>query len=227
MKKRPWVLIGLMAVCALSTGFAGAGKEYRINIRVFEIPPWQSLVTNEAGGERGPIIGRTKGADVTASFPEGIVLVPTDLDKDAAENKLKEELLGRGYFKEAKSTFPSGFGWRALGAYSFSCPQDEFGVETSRKEYHHGPTSSPGMNRSEYWLTIRPKSADEKDAVLGLKFECRLKTEEFPEGANPILLDQDVEIPLGKMLLIGFSSKNLALGKTVYFLAAYIQKIES
>jgi hypothetical protein len=226
MKKKRSVLVGLMAVSALGTGFAGAGKEYRIDMRVFEIPPWQSLVTNKAAGEKG-IIGLSKVGDVTASFPEGIVLIRTELDKDEAESKIKEELLSRGYFKETKSAFPSGVGWWTLGVYSFSCPQDEFGVETSRKEYHYGPASSPGMNRSEYWLTIRPKSADEKDAVLGLKFECRLKTEKFPEGANAVLLDQEVEIPLGKMLLIGFSSKDLALRKTVYFIAAYIQKTES
>ncbi|MGB9005534.1 MAG: hypothetical protein WCB96_07415 [Candidatus Aminicenantales bacterium] len=67
---------------------------------------------------------------------------------------------------ETKPTFPPGFGWWALGAYSFSCPQDELGVEASRKEYHHAPASSPGMNKSEYWLIIRPKSADEKKRFL-------------------------------------------------------------
>jgi len=226
MKKRVWILIGLMAVCALSTGFASTRKAYRIDMRVFEIPPWQSVTKSEAAGEKG-IMGGTQGGDVTVSFPEGLVLVQADLDRDAAENKIKEELLGRGYFKEAKCIFPSGFGWRALGACSFSCPQDELGAEKSRKEYHQKPVSSPRINISEYWLTISPKSADEKDAVLGLKFECRLKTTEFPEGVNRVLLDRDVEIPLGKMLLIGFSSRDPASGKTVYILTVYIQKIES
>ncbi|MGB9006535.1 MAG: hypothetical protein WCB96_12495 [Candidatus Aminicenantales bacterium] len=100
-------------------------------------------------------------------------------------------------------------------------------MEASRKEYHYGPASSPSMNQSEYWLTIRPKSADEKKAVLGLKFECLLKAEGFPEGVNRVLLDQDVNIPLGKMLFIGFSSKDSSLRKTVNFLAAYIQYIGS
>jgi len=226
MNKRRSVLTGLMSICILGTGFAQTGKEYRIDMRVFGVPMMQSLVYGKTEG-KGATIGYHRGGDVTASFPGGIVLVQTDLDKDAVENIIKEELLGRGYFKEAKFIFPSGFEWWALGAYSFSCPQDELGMETSRKEYHEGPVSSRNMNRSEYWLTIRPKSSDEKDAVLGLKFECQLKTEEFPGGVNRVLLDQDVEIPLGQMLLIGFSSTDLALGKTVYFLSVYIQKIES
>jgi len=66
----------------------------------------------------------------------------------------------------------------------------------------------------------------EKEAI-GLKFECRLKTEKNPAGANRLLLDQDAETPLGKTLLIGFFSRDPAVGKTVYILTVFAQKAGS
>jgi hypothetical protein len=104
------------------------------------------------------------------------------------------------------------------------------------KESNSGPAR---LNWKQFFFTIAwcpgkritydklDLAGREKEVVFGLKFECQLKADEFPEGVQRILLDQDITIPLGKMLLIGFSSKDSALKKTVYFLAAHIQKNES
>ncbi|MGB9005533.1 MAG: hypothetical protein WCB96_07410 [Candidatus Aminicenantales bacterium] len=43
MKKKRAVSIRLIAVGALAASFAGTGKEYRIDMRVFEIPPVAEL----------------------------------------------------------------------------------------------------------------------------------------------------------------------------------------
>ncbi len=227
MKKGLSVLAGLMVFYTLAAGSGQTGIKCQINMRLYEIPMMQSYSYGGAEETGATVVGYTRGGNITASFPSGIVLIQTDFGKDATESKIKEELLARGYFKEAKSIFPSGFGWWPMGAFEFSCPQDELGLEKSRKEYHEKPVSSPKTNISEYWLIVRPKSADEINAVLGLKFECRLKTEKNPAGANRVLLDQDADPPLGKTLLIGFSSRDPAVGKTVYILTVFAQKAGS
>ncbi|MGB8951152.1 MAG: hypothetical protein WCC06_00600 [Candidatus Aminicenantales bacterium] len=219
------VLAGWMVIGILGPGVASSGKEFRIDIRVFGIPMVQSIVrsgSNETGGIRGYSVEY----NVTASFPDDIVLVRTDLDRDATEVQIKEAVYSHGYFKEAKSYLPSGIGWWKLGVYSFSCLQEELGTDTIRREYHEAAVSSQNMTRNEYWLTVRPKSADEKDAILGLMFESRWKTKEYPDGVSRVLLNQDVGIPLGQMLLVGFPSKDFGPRGTVYFLAVCVQKIE-
>lgn len=206
MKPIKLFLFGLIIFLASRMGFSLQNKAYRFEIRVFEIACMQSVVS---GGEfeKGVVRGTMRGGDVTASFPGRVVLIRTELEQGASETQLKEVLYEQGFFKEARRIFPGGVGWVLVGDFSFSCAENELGQETSRKDYHE---ASPALSNpfSEYWLSISPKPAREGEAILGVRFTGLVVTDEFPVGKIRLLLDQDVAIPLGKILLIGFPQKS-------------------
>jgi hypothetical protein len=205
MKRLKLFLVGLIIFLASQMGFSLQNKAFRFEIRIFGIPCMQSVVS---GGEveKGVVRGTMRGGDITASFPGHAVLIRTELEQGASETQIKEVLYEQGFFKEAKRNLTLGIGWVAVGDFSFFCAENELGQETSRKDYHEAPPSS-GNPFSEYWLAISPKSAREGEALLGVRFTGLVITTEFPAGKSQILLDQDVAIPLGKILLIGFPEK--------------------
>ena len=176
---------------------------YTIKVRVFEIPPIQSVVGGAPDG-KGGIIGTQTGGDISTSFPPRVVFIKTALDSNAPDGGIKQALLDNGYFKEASEFMPSGISWWPVDEYSISYSAKEFGEESSRKTYHE-PRGNSGRNRhGEFWLTVLPKSVEDPSATLRLRFETG-------ESNKRTLLDQDISVPLGKMLVVGFPTETASI----------------
>ena len=200
--------------CVLPMGSRSQNRVYRIDVRVFEILPIQSETIGGSDG-KGGIAGKTIGGNVTADFPLRPVVVQTEFGREAHDEDLKSVLYERGYLHRA--SLPHGVFWSEAGAYSISCPERDFGIESGRKEYHEPAVRSTWAthkkSHSEFWLTISPMSVDGREAVLNIAFSGGF--------ANSLLFDQEVQLPLGKTTIVGF--RQLATGGLVYILAICVQ----
>ncbi len=196
MKTRHSVFAVLAILCSLMMGFEPQSRVYKIDVRVFQILPIQT-VTSAGPDENGSIVGTTKGGDVSAGFPGHPVVLQTDLEPEAGEEEIKG-ILSDKKVQPLSSYLPSGVRWTLAERYSISCPERDLGTNAGRKEYHETEgvrsTASPFEGRAEYWLTISPVSADDLEATLSLKYR----------GFGKVLFDQDVKVTLNKIAIVGF-----------------------
>lgn len=196
MRLKPHVVSILMAAVAIGAAAGPQEPRYLISIRVFEIPPHQS-VTSAGSSESGGITGTTVGGIVTGKFPGQPAIVPTGLAPEAREEELKNVLYDRGYLD--RSCLPTGVYWANTGTYSISSSERDLGMESGRKEYHETAVAPSWDNRyvsrSEYWLTMTPISVDHNEAVLDIVFAGAGRT---------VLFDRQVSVPMGRTTLIGF-----------------------
>jgi hypothetical protein len=216
-----------IAVASIPLGLAGAGarqdKVYTIEIRVFEIPPIQT-VTSSRTNEDGSIIGFTTGGNVTSGFPAGPVFIQTELSPSAADEEMKNILSEKEYL--SRSCLPKSAFWHLDGSYSLSCPERELGMVSKRGEYNE-PAQEPSptnhfSGRDEFQLTVLPVSVKFGTATLNLKFGARLRLSEYFPESSQVLLNQDFEVSLGKTALVGFP-KQVESPRTIYILAVCVQ----
>ena len=233
MKNRIISSIALAILCACFLGLKPQERAYKIDLRLFEILPITS-VTGAGPDGKGNISGSTVGVDLTDSLPDHPVLIKTDLKPGANVDELKNEWLSRGYFKtdRSASVLPSGPDWVTAGEYSFSFPEGTLGQDSIRKEFHEDqiqPFWLKSKRQSEYWLTVLPKSSDSHSVILRISFTGKVNTTGTRLGYESLLLDQDVEVPIGKIALVGFPQfrgrKSVARG-SVYILSIVTQKQE-
>lgn len=203
-------------------GSSAQEERYSLKIRVFQIPPIQTVIAAGDDG-KGGITGHSMGGDISQSFPPHVVLLKTDLDLNAPDASIKQTLLDNGYFKEARSFLPNGIEWWSTGDYSISCSANEIGKASIPRTYHEPKGTSMGSRNVEYWLTIQPNSVDDVSFGLKLKFVTG-------ESNQRMLLDQNISVSLGKTLIVGFPTETEMPPGTsrtrgiIYFLAIYVQR---
>ncbi|MHB8094888.1 MAG: hypothetical protein ACYDH0_08090 [Candidatus Aminicenantales bacterium] len=225
-------LLIAISVAAISAGPAGAqtrlDKVYAVDIRVFEIPPIQS-VTQTVPSEGGGIRGITIGGNVTAGFPAETVLVQTEFGSGAVDAELKGLLTEKGYLK--RCDLPEDVSWIQTGSYSLFCREKDLGSEAKRTEYYE-PAIKPSREnrfweRRERLLTVFPLSVRSGEAALNLKFAADVRVAPLDPGVRQVLLDQDFKIALGKTALVGFPQlRGSEPGRrgTVYILAVCVRE---
>ncbi|GEM_PF-3596320 len=215
-------MAGLIVLLGLPQGVSTQEKGYSIKIRVFQIPPIQTVVSGGPAG-KGGIIGTQTGGDISTSFPPHVVLIKTDLDSSAPDGRIKQALFDTGYFKEALTFLSGKVGWWPIDDYSIYYSANELGEDSSQRTYHEPPGNSGRNRHAEYWLTLLPKSADDITAILAMKFETG-------EPSKRLLLDQDISVPLGKIIIVGFPTETQNpqdqrnTRGSIYILAIYVQK---
>ena len=202
-------------------------RVYAINIKVFEIPPIQS-VTSAGPDGKGGIVGTTIGGNVNSNFPAEPVFIQTELGPGAADEDMKNVLYDRGYL--SRCGLPKGASWYLDGSYSLYCRERDLGTEAKRTEYDK-PAIEPSREnhfwkREEFHLTVFPLSVKSGEAALNLKFAAKVKMSQLDPGINQALLDQDFKVALGKTALVGFPQLTaLKSGRgTVYVLAVCVQE---
>jgi len=222
----------VIAVAALSAGTAGAqaglDKVYAVDIRVFEIPPIQS-VTSAGPDGKGGISGTTIGGNVTAGFPAEPVFVQTEFGPGAADGELKGLLIDKGYLKQFN--LPGGVRWIQNGSYSQFCREKDLGTEAKRTEYFEPGIKPSRENRyweqREFLLTVFPLSVRSGEAALNLRFAADVRVTRLDPGVRQMLLDQDFKVALGKTALVGFPqlrSSEPGRRGTVYVLAVCVRE---
>jgi len=107
----------LFAVAAIAAGLAGAqarlDKVYSIDIKVFEIPPFQKVTGARPDGKGGRS-GGSVGGIVPTGVPADPVFVQTELGPAAADQKMKDVLYERKYLP--RTNIPGGVSWIPAGS---------------------------------------------------------------------------------------------------------------
>ncbi len=221
MRTKSLVLGGLIVFCGLMMGLEFHSRICKIDVRVFQIPPIQT-VTSAGPDKDGNIVGTTMGGDVTAGFPGHPVILQTDLTLEANEEQIKGILYDQKFLPRS-SCLPSGVGWLLAEHYSISCAERDWHTDAGRKEYHEQEIAPSSANhligRAEYWLTISPVSADDREAIINLKYL----------GFGNVLFDQNVNVPLDKIAVVGFPQHNGDVKRptprgTVCILVVHVQR---
>lgn len=219
---------GLLIVQGFLGAFSGPTDQIDVAIRIFAVPPIQS-VTSAGEDGKGRIVGTRRGGDVTASFPGDGVVIRTDLDERAPEAELKAAIYEHGCFKAEKDCLGIDIGWKQIGMMIM----DSFVAADGSGALKIRPAGAVkyenGGEELRYNLFVQTKSWDGENAVLNLKFELETwKDHSALENTRRTLLDQEVECSKGKILLVGFpTERGTRAGQSrgmVYFLAVTVRQ---
>jgi len=161
-----------------------------LKVRVFRIQPFQGGVKSYPTKEGG-VRGEVSGGNVTAFFPDGIVLLETDLYQN------DEDLIK---FIKEKVKF-SGLGEKveifSIGAWSLGIPKnlEAYLEELKRKEEKEVDSTVYVKSYEPYLLSISPLLVQRGEVILRVVFH------NFER-----LLNQTIAVKLRRTLLVGFPS---------------------
>lgn len=74
---------------------AFAQNAVRVFAKVYEIPPYLSTIVFGVQNKDGSVSGGVIGGNVTASFPDGVVILDGYFAKDLPDNAVKEAIRGK------------------------------------------------------------------------------------------------------------------------------------
>lgn len=193
--------------------------EFNIRVRVFEIPMMQSVVWGQDDG-KGGIIGGQAGGDITASFPDGLVIIPTALGSQASGDMIKTKIRDGVEFGCAKE-FPRGVGINLNDDYDFDFEGRNLGTVVNSHLIKYDP-----IHKSEYSLEIKPLAVMADEVLVLIQFGVS-NSHSTTTALGRTLIKQTVGLALSKVVLIGFPSKDSGPRGTVYFLALFaVRKIK-
>jgi len=186
----------LFFLAAISSPGEVQSRKLSIETSVFYIPAIQTI-TWGGPAEDGTIRGVTKGGDVTAPFPEGVVLLQAAAD--ASDGDLIEIIKKKVYFacSDVLQIFPTR---RRAFIYDPSTRDcDSIDVQETIQQRGHN---------FRYHLTVNPVLFLDSDFIVSVKFTSAF----FPPpqetfNASPIeipLLSQTLGLEPGRTYLIGF-----------------------
>ncbi len=191
-----------------------------VYIRVYKIPRVQywAMELPEDNGETTLV--RVDG-DLTSVFPDGIVLLQTDLSPMASNSAITQIIKGRIYF--------GGNNFRAtrIRVEDLKKVQLRFDKSHSSEEVRFEKEIS-SHSREIYRLRTSIKSVEEDETIMNVSFDSgwssfggRLGT-----SISGTIFDQTIALPEHKILLIGFPSHDEGPRGTVFWLAFSVIKNE-
>jgi len=199
---------------------AFAKNVVRVFAKLYEIPPFQSTVISAVQNKDGSITGTMIGGDVTASFPDGVLILDAYFAKDLPDNAVKEAIRGKVRWPCGEAQ-PSGVGINYLDKHEFV-----FDSEAIQRGEDFQSVVIAGSGVSYRLLSIVPLLLTEKDLVIKIRFEAGFRNIGNPPPVG-VLIDQTLNLDLSRILLIGFPSRDgnprYRGAVTVYWLALTAQ----
>ena len=199
-------------------GFTSQIQELRMEVRIFQIPPFQSFVKSEPSppakkGVEGGIVGTMTGGNVTVRFPKGIVILESDIIEKNPE-------IMAFIKRETRSIFPDLT--QILPVADIIMLVEAENLRTSVIEEIICPPKYKNVG-IDYKLLILPISIEEEEMVFKIQFSAKYKN---AEGDRKKLLCQVFQIPYSRMLILGFPTNDERGRGTVYWLALYFEERE-
>jgi len=172
-----------------------------IEARILRVPAFQSIMKSAPQVEGG-VSGAVIGGNVTASFPEGLIILETSSDKEYSEliQLIKDE----------------------VSAYPCSCGEFVKIVPFAKKDIDFYPIeglydrielqdtiSKRGIIIGEYWLYVTPITTNNHKLILNFKVNTSQWTaqalHEPKHSFKKELINQALEMSVDKTLLVGFA----------------------
>ncbi len=191
------VLPALGAVGILALTSAGQVPASVVRVKVLIVPSIQTVVQAESLPD-GSVLGSQTGGEVTASFPDGVVLVRGG-GGDFSDDALRERIRAAVVFP---SPSPRGVGIKVLGSYSFRLRAGTSGSSD---------IDGPNLRRRLRISSLAPGNG----SILRIRFDAG-KAE---EAELPTLLELTTAVGELETLLIGFPDHQEGRRGNVYFLA--------
>lgn len=191
-----------------------------VYIRVYKIPRVQYWAM-ELPGDNGEITSVRVDGDLTSVFPDGIVLLQTDLSPMASNPAITQVIKDRIYFGG------NSFKATRLRVEDLKKVQLRFDKSHSSEEVRFEKEIS-SHSREDYRLRTSIKSVEEDGIIMKVRFDSGRSSFGGGFGAGIIgtIFDQTISFPEYKILLIGFPSHDKGPRGTVFWLAVSVMKNE-
>lgn len=188
----------------------------RVFAKLYEIPPFQSTIVSAGQNKDGSVSGAMIGGNVTASFPDGVLILDSYFAKDLPDNAVKEAIRGKVRWPCGEAQ-PSGVGINYLDKHEFV-----FDIGTIQRGEDFQSVVIAGSGVSYRLLSIVPLLLTEKDLVIKIRFEAGFRNISNPPPVE-LLIERTLNLDLSRILLVGFPSKDgnprYRGAATVYWLA--------
>jgi len=185
--------------------------DINLKVRIFQIPPHQSITKTLPSppakeGEVTGIRGERIGGNVTATFPNGIVLLETGLfqSNDDLIREIKEKV--SFCCEKVLSILPVAEEDMLVKEESLLIPVKGRKMYTQRNSHLY----------VDYSLEIQPLLIQDEEVLSRIRFSAKYKETEEDEKK---LLDQTFGLKYSRTLLVGFPTNENHRRGTVYWLA--------
>jgi|GEM_PF-5548155 hypothetical protein len=130
----------------------------RVYLKIYEVPAYQSILSAQKT-ENGGLKGTKIGGNVTATFPSGIVLLDSDLGRDASDSIVENYIKSKVLFgcPEIVNIFPVAKYELELNPLS----------ESKRIKEELSDFKGNGLN---YEIKIKPQFISDNEIILNLQF---------------------------------------------------------
>jgi len=194
----------------------------RVYLKIYEVPAYQSILSGEKT-ENGGLKGTMIGGNVTATFPDGIVLLDSDLGKDASDSIVEDYIKSKVLFgcREIVSILP-------VAKHKFEL--NPLSLESKRIKEELSDFKGNGLN---YEIKIKPQFISDNEIILSLQFIKemeRIKPFELlafgkyeREFERKMILNQTFGFKLFKNYFIGFLDHSGKSKGNVYWISIFIE----
>jgi len=180
---------------------AFAKNVVRVFVKLYEIPPFQSTIVSMAENKDGSVSGAMIGGNVTASFPDGVLILDGYFAKDLPDNAVKEAIRGKVRWPCGEAQ-PSGVGINYLDKHEFV-----FDIGAIRRGEDFQSVVIAGSGISYRLLSIASLLLTEKELVIKIRFEAGFRNIGNPPPVE-LLIERTLNLDLSRILLVGFPSKD-------------------
>lgn len=210
----------LLVIICIDTAFAQ--NVVRVFGKLYQIPPFQSTIVSAVQNKDGSVSGALIGGNVTASFPDGIVILDAYFAKDLPDGAVKEAIRAKLRWPCAEAQ-PSGLG---INNYYLDKIEFVFNIDAIQKGKDFQSEATRGSGVHYCRLSILPVLLMEKDLIIKIRFEEGTRNIGNPPPAE-VLIERTLKLDLTRILLVGFPSKDgnprYRGAVTVYWLALSAQ----
>jgi len=208
----------LLVIICIDAAFAK--NVVRVFAKLYQIPPFQSTIVSAVQNKDGSVSGAMIGGNVTASFPDGVLILDGYFAKDLPDNAVKEAIRGKVRWLCGEA-LPSGVGIDYLDKHEFL-----FETEAIQRGGDFQSAVIAGSGIINRLLSIAPLLLTEKDFVIKIRFEADFRNISNPPPVE-LLIERTLNLSLSRILLVGFPSKEgnprNREAVSVYWLALSVQ----
>jgi len=189
-----------------------------VYIRVYKIPRIQYWAM-ELPGNNGEMTSVRVDGDLTAVFPDGIVLLQTDLSPMASNSAIAQVIRERIYFGG------NNFKATRIRVEDLKKVELRFDKSHSSEEVRFDKEIS-SHSKENYSLKTSVKSVEEDEIIMNISFDSGWSSFGGRLGASLMgtIFEQKIALSENKILLIGFPSHDKGERGTVFWLAISVMK---
>ncbi len=187
--------------------------ELDVYIRVYKIPRIQYW-SMELPGDNGETTSIRVDGDLTMVFPDGVVLLQTDLSPVASNSAITQVIKDRIFF--------GGNNFKATRVRIEDLKEVQLRLDNSHSfEEVQFDKKITDHSRERYRLRTRAKFVAEDEIIMEIRFDAGRSSYggHISSGIIGTVFNQSVIVPEHKILLVGFPSHDKGPRGTVFWLA--------